>query len=759
MSFRALVVVCLSLLPGAACALGLIVPQHVEGDPGCVDVLEQAVRVTIDPGGARAVTTLRFRLAADRTVDVLALTEGAVARLDGAGVVLDRLTPRAALDRVMAHVERRRDPALLDAASWPMAAGVMRLLAGEHVLEVEGAPAWDAAASPARLEQPLRLMGTACWNVAPAVEIDLGSAAPLGAFFTPFHEVQVERADRLTAHLIASADPAAPPADLLLYATAADAPVAADVVSFRAPACTPAEADVAGGFAVVLAGPTAIEATDAVAKDIAFVIDTSGSMDGEKIRQVQGALRAVLEGLGPEDRFELVPFADTARAVFGALRAVGPQALSEARAVIDGLVAGGSTNISEALLRALGSLNGGGDVRPRMAMFLTDGQATAGETDVGRILDDVVRQNEAGVRIFAFGVGNDVNTTLLDGLGRATGATTHYIQPGQPIDATIEAFYRDVQAPLVTGLEIEGRGVTLSDRLPIDLPDLFVGSRLLLTGRYAPSAQATLDLRGMTGDGPIAQAVGGALVRQGTAHAWLPRLWASRQMGELLFAARQNGGDDATVEAIRALAWRYGFVTQWTPFQVDALGRVNDGYSNPTDSEVGGEAVGTSAAINEMGANSNAGAYYGGAAPIRQVLDRTFIFDGTWWVDTAAPEGGEVIEVAWLSADWRRLAATDPALRSLLAVGRDVVLRWQCRTVRVTDPTAEDAPAPTAVPEGVFQPADGSEAIPGAGPAPVAAVAKDAEPARCSSAPGEGGSGAWAALLVLGVVARRRRRR
>ena len=51
MSFRALVVVCLSLLPGAACALGLIVPQHVEGDPGCVDVLEQAVRVTIDPGG------------------------------------------------------------------------------------------------------------------------------------------------------------------------------------------------------------------------------------------------------------------------------------------------------------------------------------------------------------------------------------------------------------------------------------------------------------------------------------------------------------------------------------------------------------------------------------------------------------------------------------------------------------------------------------------------------------------------------------
>ena len=421
-------------------------------------------------------------------------------------------------------------------------------------------------------------------------------------------------------------------------------------------------------------------------KDLVFVIDRSGSMEGEKIEQVRRAMDAILDALGPDDRFDVITFNGGVSPVFGQLQPVSNrQAMARARQVVEALVADGGTDIERSLRRGLAELSTGNHDRPRLVVFLTDGLPTAGETDVDAILAAVDASNEAGARVFPFGVGHDVNTRLLDEIGRQSNGTTQYIQPGQDIDTALVDFFAAIQAPVLTDVSLRARGFRLDEVMPRTLPDLYLGSQLLISAQYTDSADGRLELHGRSIDGAQRFTVDGSILRRGEAHSFLPRLWASRRMAELLYEARQNGGDAAQVEEIRALAWRYGCVTRFTQFEVADDGRVSAGYSNPTGDEVGSEAVGTSSDINAMSENGNAGRYSGGNLEMVQVADRTFLHDRMYWRDTTVPEApADVLDVRIGSDAWRDLI--DAGAADFLSVGRNVMFQWRCRTVRVSDP-------------------------------------------------------------------------
>src|SRR5262249_1398061 len=151
-------------------------------------------------------------------------------------------------------------------------------------------------------------------------------------------------------------------------------------------------------------------------RDMVFVLDTSGSMSEDgKLGQAQKALKYCLNNLGPKDRFGLINFGTSVDKYKPGLLPVEKDQIERAKKWVDELEAAGGTAIDEALKEAI-------DMRPKdegrtfTIVFFTDGEPTIGELNPEKILKNVAARNTANTRIFTFGVGNDVNATLLDSL-------------------------------------------------------------------------------------------------------------------------------------------------------------------------------------------------------------------------------------------------------------------------------------------------------------------------------------------------------
>jgi Ca-activated chloride channel homolog len=218
---------------------------------------------------------------------------------------------------------------------------------------------------------------------------------------------------------------------------------------------------------------------EAVPKDVILVLDRSGSMEGEKFQQARQALGYILKQLNPEDRFNVIAFSTGLESYADLLRPASEA--SEATAWVDRLSAQGSTDINRALLEAAAIVAA---ERPAYLIFLTDGLPTEGVVDSQQILDNLADSAPDNLRLFAFGVGYDVDTFLLDSLAQAHHGSSTYVAPGERLDEVLSAFYARVSSPVMTDLELDW-GWQAYDMYPSPLPDLFAGSQIVVVGRYS----------------------------------------------------------------------------------------------------------------------------------------------------------------------------------------------------------------------------------------------------------------------------------
>jgi Ca-activated chloride channel family protein len=312
---------------------------------------------------------------------------------------------------------------------------------------------------------------------------------------------------------------------------------------------------------MLLAAPGIDPAAETIAKDVVLVLDTSGSMEGEKIVQARTALRSVLEQLAPEDRFAVVEFSTGVR-LFG--RGLSPASQADqAIAWVERLEAVGGTDINLALLEALATVE---PERPTMLIFLTDGLPTEGEVEIPDIMENVGENTPDNVRFFAFGVGDDVDTLLLDGLAEAHHGRSFYVRPGQPLDETVSAFYGSISAPVLTDPEIDWGSVAVTDLSPDPVPDLFAGAQLVALGRYTVPGETTIELTGEVNDELRTFTFPNQRLSALPGNDWLPRLWATRRIGHLLNQIRLHGENPELVDAVVDLSIRYGIVTRTRAF-------------------------------------------------------------------------------------------------------------------------------------------------------------------------------------------------
>ena len=222
---------------------------------------------------------------------------------------------------------------------------------------------------------------------------------------------------------------------------------------------------------------------------VVFVMDTSGSMAGEKIEQARKALKYCIDTLNPEDRFDVVRFSTEAEPLFNGLKEATAENRKVATDFAADLRASGGTAIDEALGKAINEVDQGitqkrdAPAPLRMIVFMTDGQPTVGETNPDIILAHA-NPRATGIRMFNFGVGNDVNTKLLDLLADQSRGYAQYVLPNENLELSMSNFWGKVQDPVLASLKLDSGNVRLTNLYPNDMPDLFKGDQLVAFGTY-----------------------------------------------------------------------------------------------------------------------------------------------------------------------------------------------------------------------------------------------------------------------------------
>jgi Ca-activated chloride channel family protein len=230
-------------------------------------------------------------------------------------------------------------------------------------------------------------------------------------------------------------------------------------------------------------------------KDIIIVLDRSGSMNGEKIRQAREATRFILDNLNPGDRFNFIAYNDNVDPCFESLLSATRDNVSRAQSRLDRVDASGGTNIYQARDAAMSQLSGKriSSDRPAYVIFLTDGLPTVGNTSEGAILENTHQTNRAGARVFAFGVGYDVNVRLLDKLVEQNSGRSAYVKPNESIESKVSALYTRIKNPFMTDVTAHLTDFATRDDCPVDLGDLFENDQIVRAGRIYPLNEGTLE--------------------------------------------------------------------------------------------------------------------------------------------------------------------------------------------------------------------------------------------------------------------------
>jgi len=415
-----------------------------------------------------------------------------------------------------------------------------------------------------------------------------------------------------------------------------------------------------------------------------LVLDHSGSMEGEKFAQAMDAARFVLDHLNEGDRFNLIVFSTTVEAYAERPRPWSEG--SEAKRWLDRFAAEGSTDIDRALRTAFERA----DVeRPTYVLFLTDGLPTEGVIEVPEILRRAADAAPENVSLFAFGVGWDVDTTLLDSLAEDQHGTTTYVVPGEDVEQAVTGLYAKVATPVLTRLEADFGGAGAYDLYPNPLPDLFSGEQLVLAGRYREPGNFTVTLTGEVGGEVRRFTYEGVRFTESGGPDSLPRLWATRKIGHLLKEVRLEGPNDEVIDQIVRLSIRYGIVTPYTsylvteesPFGEDAMERIVDDaarYAATTTAPSTGEAAVNQAATEGglAGTDFAAGPAEEYQGLVRAAGSRAFRLADGVWIDTAYDPAMGTTRVSFLSDDYFALAAVHPDLAAALGVAERVIVVW-----------------------------------------------------------------------------------
>ena len=377
-------------------------------------------------------------------------------------------------------------------------------------------PASQNVADARRISPPVAPAGTRPGHEV-SITVDLDAGLPVADLSSPTHDIVTWKRSAAAAHVELRDLDEIPNKDFILrYTTAGD--TIRDAVL--------AQQSAKGGFfSLVLEPPARTGARDVTPKELIFVLDTSGSMEGFPIEKAKESMLMALDGLYPDDTFNLITFAGDTDVLFVEPVPATPANLAIAKAFLASRNGAGGTEMMKAIRAALEPKAEAG--RVRIVCFMTDGEVGNDH----QILAEVKKHPDT--RVFAFGIGQSVNRFLLDGMAALGRGAVEYVTLKDDGSAAARRFHQRIREPLLTDISIDWNGLAVSDVHPARIPDLFSAQPIVITGRYSGSMRGTARLRARAGAVDLDRSIDVNLTTPDAKHDAIAALWARQRIADL----------------------------------------------------------------------------------------------------------------------------------------------------------------------------------------------------------------------------------
>jgi Ca-activated chloride channel family protein len=537
-------------------------------------VLDQVARVQVgqsfvNTGSLPMEVQFVFPLPYDGAVDQLTFL------VDGKEYPAKLLPAAQARAIYESHVRRNRDPALLE---W--------LGTGMFQTSVFPVPPGAERKVTLRYSQLLRKdrdltdflfpLGTAKYTSQAVELVDIRlaieSAVEIKTVYSPTHAIDVKRPDATHAVVSYTSKNQVPTADFRLFYGVARGQIGASVLSYRPD-------DKEDGYLLLLASPQIKADQERPAKTVVCVFDRSGSMSGKKIEQAREALKFVINNLREGDLFNVIAYDTQVEAFRPELQRFSDDSRKQALGFVEGMYAGGGTNISGALDTAMKMLPGKLETCPTYLIFMTDGLPTVGELNEGKIIEAVGKANPCRARLITLGVGYDVNSRLLDRLARANFGHTDYIRPEEDIEVHVARLAGKISSPVMTDVAVKfdfddakvEAGPPVNRIYPQHITDLFEGEQLVVVARYKKPGRAKVAISGRVAGKQQGLDFPADLTARSSeqSYAFVEKLWAMRRIGEIIDQLDLHGKNDELIKELVELSTRHGVLTPYTAFLAD----------------------------------------------------------------------------------------------------------------------------------------------------------------------------------------------
>lgn len=292
-------------------------------------------------------------------------------------------------------------------------------------------------------------------------------------------------------------------------------------------------------YGLLMVIPPALQSSNTLkqmAREIIFVIDTSGSMGGVAIKQARESLSVALSGLKPQDSFNIIEFNSHYRMLFNRAAAASLHNVQQALEYVRDLEAGGGTQMLPALRAAFDSprVSSTEDKQKlRQVIFVTDG-AIANE----RQLFEEITARLGDNRLFTVGIGSAPNSWFMRKSAQFGRGTHLHIGNLSEVNEKMATLFSQIASPIVANINVQWPvGV---ESFPQKIADLYRGEPVVVAVKFGTTPlEGEITVSGDVAGQPWSRklklpALGSEAYDTNSNHLGVATLWARRKITSLL---------------------------------------------------------------------------------------------------------------------------------------------------------------------------------------------------------------------------------